>query len=92
MTNKTTKLIILGKNIKKARKNKKLSQNKLAEILDISREHLAKIETAKRSISLGLLFDLSEALEISEKELFTFNNMEYESVVGQSLPDNNNFQ
>ncbi len=91
MTNKTTKLIILGKNIKKARKNKKLSQNKLAEILDISREHLAKIETAKRSISLGLLFDLSEALEISEKELFTFNNMEYESVVGQSLPDNNNF-
>lgn len=92
MTNKTTKLIILGKNIKKARKNKKLSQNKLAEILDISREHLAKIETAKRSISLGLLFDLSEALEISEKELFTFNNMEYESVVGQSLPDNNSFQ
>ena len=92
MTNKTTKLIILGKNIKKARKNKKLSQNKLAEILDISREHLAKIETAKRSISLGLLFDLSEALEISEKELFTFNNMEYESVVGQSLPDNNNFK
>lgn len=72
MTNKTTKLIELGKNIKKARKDKKLSQNALAEILDISREHLAKIETAKRTISLGLLFSLCDALEITEKELFKF--------------------
>jgi len=47
MTNEATKLLALGRNIQKARKNKKYSQNKLAEILDISREHLAKIETAK---------------------------------------------
>jgi len=72
MTNQTTKLINLGKNIKKARKNKKLSQNDLAEMLDISREHLAKIETAKRKISLGLLFKMSDALDVSEKELFDF--------------------
>lgn len=72
MTNKTTKLILLGKNIKKARKIKGLSQNAFAEILDISREHLAKIETAKRTASLGLLFDICEKLEISEQELFNF--------------------
>ena len=72
MTNKTTKLIKLGKNIKLARKSKKLSQNELAEILDISREHLAKIETAKRTISLGLLFRLCEVLNISEESLFKF--------------------
>ena len=74
MTNKTTKLIILGKNIKKARKEKGLSQNELAELLDISREHLANIETAKRTISLGLLFHLCEKLEKSEQELFNFKN------------------
>ena len=72
MTNKTTKLILLGKNIKQARKAKRLSQNALADILDISREHLAKIETAKRTISLGLLFDLCDKLDITEKDIFSF--------------------
>jgi len=72
MTNKTTKLLNLGKNIKLARKTKGLSQNALAELLNISREHLAKIETAKRTISLGLLFKLCDILEKSEKDLFDF--------------------
>jgi len=72
MTNKTTKLIKLGQNIQKARKEKNLSQNALAEKLDISREHLAKIETAKRCPSLKLLFDISDILEISEEVLLHF--------------------
>lgn len=73
MTNEATKLIALGKNIKKARKEQKLSQNELAEKLDISREHLAKIETAKRGISLSLLFKIADILNVSEKDLFDFN-------------------
>ena len=73
MTNEATKLVRLGINIQKARKSKKLSQNALADILDISREHLAKIETGKRRISLKLLFSLSDILEIQEAELMRFN-------------------
>lgn len=73
MTNETTKLKILGRNIFNARKAKGLSQNQIAEILDISREHIAKLETGKRRISLKLLFTLSEVLEISESELLNFN-------------------
>lgn len=72
MTNKATKLISLGKNIKAARKLKGLSQNELAEKLDISREHLAKVETAKRCISLQLLFKICELLDTEEKDLFNF--------------------
>ena len=72
MTNETTKLIILGRNIFHARRSKNLSQNDLAEKLDISREHLAKIETGKRRISLKLLFALAEILEIEEAKLLTF--------------------
>lgn len=72
MTNEITKLKLLGKNIQKFRKLKDLSQNQLAELLNISREHLAKIETAKRCISLGLLFKLTEVLQITESELFDF--------------------
>ena len=73
MTNEATKLMLLGKNIRNARKAKGFSQNKLAELLDISREHLAKVETAKRTISLGLLFKICDVLAISEQDLFNFN-------------------
>ena len=72
MANNSQKYVILGSNIKKARKAKNLSQNKLAEKLDISREHLAKIETAKRGISLDLLFKISDILEVKEKYLMDF--------------------
>ena len=72
MTNEATKLKILGQNIQKARKNKGFSQNMLAENLDISREHLAKLETGKRRISLKLLFLLAEVLKIDEAKLFNW--------------------
>ena len=51
---------------------KGLSQNQLAEKLEISREHLAKIETAKRCVSLGLLIDIAEKLNIPVKDFFDF--------------------
>lgn len=67
------KLKLLCRNIAKQRKLKKLSQNALSEKLDISREHLAKIETAKRGISIGLLFRVCTVLNISEQVLFDFS-------------------
>ena len=76
MTNETTKLKILGRNIFNARRAKGLSQNQLAERLDISREHLAKLETGKRRISLKLLFLLPDILEISESELLDFRDVQ----------------
>ena len=72
MTNKTTKLKKLAQNIKSLRERKKLSQMALAVKLGISREHLAKIETAKRGLSLDLLFNLSDVLVVSEQEFFKF--------------------
>lgn len=72
MNNKTTKILQLGRNIFKFRKQKGLSQNQLAEKLEISREHLAKIETAKRCVSMGLLIDISDALEIPVKDFFDY--------------------
>ena len=72
MTNEATKLKILGQNIQKARKARGYSQNALAEKLDISREHLAKLETGKRRISLKLLFTLASTLGIEEAILFNW--------------------
>ena len=73
MTSKTTKYILLGKNIRNARKLNHLSQNELADKLNISREHLAKVETAKRGVSLDLLFQIADILNIHEKDLLDFS-------------------
>ena len=72
MNNKTTKILQLGRNIYSFRKQKGFSQNQLAEIIGISREHLAKIETAKRHVSLGLLIDISEALDTPVRDFFDY--------------------
>ncbi len=72
MDNKTTKIYNLGRKIFARRKELGLSQNALAEKLDISREHLAKIETAKRTVSLDLLIDIAEALKTQVKDLIDF--------------------
>lgn len=72
MTDKATKLKLLGKNIRKYRKLKGYSQNKLGELVDMSREHIAKVETAKRTPSLDLIFLIAEKLEINDCDLFKF--------------------
>lgn len=72
MNNKTTKIYNLGRNIFARRKELGLSQNALAEKLDISREHLAKIETAKRTVSLDLLIDIANELHVKVKDLIDF--------------------
>ena len=72
MTNKITKIYTLGRNIFARRKKLGYSQNQLAEMLNISREHLAKIETAKRTVSLDLLIDIAEKLDIKVKNLIDF--------------------
>lgn len=77
MNNKTTentleKIKSLGGKISHQRKKLNYSQNKLAEILDISREHLAKIETAKRAVSLDLLINIANTLNVRVKDLIDF--------------------
>lgn len=56
------------------RKEKGLSQEQLAEILGISRQHLASVEAPKmnRGISLDLLFNIATVLEIEPYLLLRF--------------------
>ncbi len=63
----------LGKNIKFYRKDKKLSQNALAEMVDLSREHLACIETGKEYISLRKLFLIADVLDVPVKNFIDFD-------------------
>lgn len=62
----------LGLNIAYYRKLRDLSQLKLAELINISRTHMSRIETADCAVSLDVIFDICDALEISIEKLFTF--------------------
>ena len=68
-----SRLLSLGRNIKEYRKAKKLSQNQLAELIDMSREHLACIETGKEFISLRKLYLIADVLGVSLKNLIDFD-------------------
>lgn len=67
--------IEIGYNIAYYRKHKKLTQEQLAEKLDISRQHLGAIEAPNivRPVSLDLLFNIADALEIDVRLLLDFH-------------------
>ena len=51
-----------------------LTQLQLAELLDIDRSHMSAIELATVGVSLDVIFNLCEVLEITPKELFDFRD------------------
>lgn len=58
-------------NIKDLRKNKKISQAKLAELCNVTRQTVNAIENDKYDPTLQLAFDLAKQLETTVDELFT---------------------
>ena len=62
----------LGLNISYYRKSKNLSQLQLAEIINVSRTHMSRIETADCAVSLDVIFDICDALDITPSKLFDF--------------------
>ena len=64
----------LGLNIAYYRKEKGLSQSQLAELLNISRTHMSRIETADCAVSLDVVFDICDILGIKATKLFDFRD------------------
>ena len=63
-----------GLNVVYYRKRKRLTQMKLAELLDIDRSHISAIELGNVGVSFYVIFKLCEVLEITPKELFDFRD------------------
>ena len=59
---------ILGENVKRHRTLKRLSQAKLAEMLDISPNFISDIETGKRWLSSDTMVNLAKYLDIEVYE------------------------
>ena len=60
----------IGQNIAFYRKRKGLTQMQLCEIVDISRNHLSRIENADCAVSLDVVFAISAALGVEPYKLF----------------------
>lgn len=63
-------LIQFGKCLQNARVNRGLSQEQLAEIIDVDRTYISFLERGKRNPSLKLLHSLCMALDLSLAEFF----------------------
>ena len=68
---KTTKGL-LGGRIKEFRKLRKLSQEQLAEKVNIDSKHLSRIEVGRGFPSLDTLENLAKALNVELKDFFEF--------------------
>ncbi|MBQ9688502.1 helix-turn-helix transcriptional regulator [bacterium] len=66
--------VLLGKNIKNRRKDLHLTQQQLADKLNLSLNFIGKIEVAFSKPSLDTLIEIANALEISVSELCEFRN------------------
>ena len=64
----------LGLNIAYYRKACGLSQSKLAEKVNISRTHMSRIETADCAVSLDVLFDICDILNVTPSKMFDFRD------------------
>ncbi len=67
-----SRLKLLGQNIAKYRQMRKLSQEKLAEMVDLSREYITRVENGQKNISLKKLFAIADALDIGFNQLTNF--------------------
>lgn len=67
--------LIFSNNIKRIRKEKNLTQEKLAEISDLSISYVKQIESTKdyKNLTLTTMLKISKALEVSINELFKDN-------------------
>lgn len=63
-------LVEFGKNIQLFRKEKNISQEKLAELAGLHRTYIGMIERGEKNITLKNIYKISIALKINIIELF----------------------
>lgn len=54
-----------GYRLRRARRERGFTQERLADALNISADHLGKLELGRRGVSIDLLIDISNALHVT---------------------------
>lgn len=63
-----------GTHLRKLREERDLSQQNLADIADVAKITIQRIENAKFTVTLDVMVSLSKALKIPLKDLVDFQN------------------
>lgn len=77
----------IGLRIKAARMVKKYTQEQVAELCDVSTQHISNIENNKTKVSLPLLIDIANVLEVSLDELVCEVLVRSEAVYAKEIAD-----
>ena len=77
----------IGAFLKQCRKENNLTQEQLAEIVDISTTHMSHIETGNTKLSLQVFADLAEALQVSVDSLLYDVNSNSKQQAYQEITD-----
>lgn len=64
------RLQILGDNIRAERMRKRLSQEKLAELINVNKDSIRNIENGRQTPSAFIVFDIANTLEIPIEDLY----------------------
>ena len=77
--------VALGKRIKEKRISKKLTQEQLGEICELSAAHIGHIERGTRILSVEVLFRIAQALDVSIDYLL-FDSIENDDILSSIAP------
>lgn len=78
---------LIGQRIAGCRKSRKITQERLAEYMDVSIAFVSKIERGKTQLSLERLVQICHFLDISPGELITGTQPEAESYMNHELSE-----
>ena len=68
----------LGKQIKMVRTSKRMTQEELAEMIDVSPTFISLVETGAKALSLSKAIELADVLKVSMDVLFQDNRLQQE--------------
>jgi transcriptional regulator with XRE-family HTH domain len=61
---------LVGRNVLRIRKNKNITQEKLAELSGFSQQYISGLEKGQRNPTVVTIYELSQALGVNYIELF----------------------
>lgn len=63
-------LIAFGRRIRELRRERRLTQSKLAEMIDLSTNFIGMVERGERNTSIDKIFKIARALNLTMAEFF----------------------
>ncbi|SRR6266542_3184626 len=79
---------IIGQRVRAERQKRKLTQNELAERVELTRTSITNIERGRQKLLLHTLFAFAAAFEIDAKELLTDVSVQYDQTIKRQIPPN----